>query len=133
MTAGSAPGSIIAPIIAIHRAANDPNVPRSVATPMSIPIICRTDTTQHAAATTSVAATTTVVALTLGFAVLVTTASVVLCSATKAETFRRSGMAILRLPRVRRGRPARGSIEVVGQGLQRPVPVARERRQELLC
>ena len=70
MTAGAAPGSIIAAIIASHSAANDPNEPSSVATPMSIPVICQTATTQQPAASPSVAATTVAVTVVvcLGFA-----------------------------------------------------------------
>jgi hypothetical protein len=48
-TAGAAPGSIIAAIIGTHRATKDANEPSRVATPMSIPFICRTATTQDAA------------------------------------------------------------------------------------
>src|ERR1039457_3589851 len=55
ITVGAAPGSIIAAIIAPHTATKDVNVPSRVATPMSIPLICRAATTQHAAASPSVA------------------------------------------------------------------------------
>ena len=53
MTAGAAPGSIAA-IIAAHTTRNTPNGPTLVATPMSIPFICQTTTTQQAAAGPSV-------------------------------------------------------------------------------
>ena len=53
-TAGAAPGSIIAAIIATHTAAKNANEPSRVATPISIPVICQTETTQHAAASPSV-------------------------------------------------------------------------------
>src|SRR5215831_2736525 len=61
-TAGAAPGSIIAAIITTHTAMKDANEPSLVATPMSIPCICRTATTQDAAASPSVAANTAAVA-----------------------------------------------------------------------
>src|ERR687891_523217 len=48
-TAGAAVGSIIAAIIATHRATKDANEPSSVATPMFIASICWTATTQDAA------------------------------------------------------------------------------------
>src|SRR5438128_5369119 len=48
-------GSIIAAIINTQRGTKNANEPRVVATPMSIPFICRTATTQHAAASPSVA------------------------------------------------------------------------------
>jgi hypothetical protein len=51
-----APGSIIAAIIDTHRATKNANEPSSVAAPMSIPFICRTATTQDAAASPRVAA-----------------------------------------------------------------------------
>ena len=57
-TAGVAPGSIIAAIIGTHAAAKDPSEPSSVATPMSMPSICRTATSQDAAASPRVAAST---------------------------------------------------------------------------
>jgi hypothetical protein len=53
-TAGAAPGSIIAAIITTHRATKNANEPSGVATPMSIPFICQTATTQNAAASPSV-------------------------------------------------------------------------------
>ena len=56
-TAGAAPGSIIAAIITTHTAMKDTNEPSLVATPMSIPCICRTATTQAAAASPIVVAT----------------------------------------------------------------------------
>src|SRR5262249_28792173 len=59
---GAAPGSIIAAIIHAHRPAKDPNEPSRVAIPMSIPVICRTATTQDAAARPSVAARAAAVA-----------------------------------------------------------------------
>jgi hypothetical protein len=62
-TAGAAPGSIIAAIITTHTAAKNPNEPSSVATPMSIPFICRTATIQATAASPSVAVSATVVRL----------------------------------------------------------------------
>src|SRR5258707_15876737 len=79
MTAGTrtfqgcrgAPGSIIAAIIGTHRAAKDTNEPSGVATPMSIPLICRTATTQDVAASPSVAVSAAAVAAVL---VLVTAA-----------------------------------------------------------
>jgi hypothetical protein len=55
VAAGAAPGSIIAAIIATHTAAKNANEPSRVATPMSIPVICQTETIQHAAASPSVA------------------------------------------------------------------------------
>src|SRR5262245_13164332 len=64
-TAGTAPGSIIAAIIDTHRATKNANEPSSVATPMSIPFICRRATTQDAAASTSVAATAAALATAL--------------------------------------------------------------------
>src|SRR5215472_3431679 len=54
-TAGAAPGSIIAAIITTHAAAKNAGEPSSVPTPISIPVICQTETTQHAAASPSVA------------------------------------------------------------------------------
>src|SRR5260221_14304441 len=54
-TAGAAPGSIIAAIIGPHIATKNVNEPSGVATPMSIPFICQTATTQDAAASPSVA------------------------------------------------------------------------------
>jgi hypothetical protein len=54
MTAGAAPGGIIAAIIAAHTARNTPNGPTLVAIPMSIPFICQTAATQQAAAGPSV-------------------------------------------------------------------------------
>ena len=53
-TAGTAPGSIIAAIITTHTPMKNANEPSRVATPMSIPCICRTATTQDAAASPSV-------------------------------------------------------------------------------
>src|SRR6266478_6038024 len=64
-TAGAAPGSIIAAIIGTHRATKNANEPSGVATPMSIPFICRTATTQDAAARPSVAVSTAPVAAVL--------------------------------------------------------------------
>src|SRR4029453_2512752 len=55
-TAGTAPGSIIAAIIHTHRGTKNANEPSSVATPMSIPFICRTATTHAPAASPSVSA-----------------------------------------------------------------------------
>jgi hypothetical protein len=49
-----APGVIIAAIIATHTAIKPPNEPSRVAVPMSIPFICQTAMTQHAAASPSV-------------------------------------------------------------------------------
>jgi hypothetical protein len=43
---GTAPGSITPPSSFTHRAMKDATEPNSVATPMSIPFICRTGTTQ---------------------------------------------------------------------------------------
>src|SRR5260370_478891 len=60
-TAGAAPGSIIAPIIATHTARNGPNEPSRVATPMSIPFISVSATTQQAAASAIVAVSTAAV------------------------------------------------------------------------
>src|SRR5919108_3703571 len=54
-TAGAAPGSIIAAIIDTHRATKNVNEPSRVATPISIPFICRTATSQDAPASPSVA------------------------------------------------------------------------------
>jgi hypothetical protein len=54
-TAGTAPGNIIAAIIGTHIARKNPNEPRRVATPMSIPIISRSASAKHAAASPSVA------------------------------------------------------------------------------
>src|ERR1035437_5272509 len=54
-TAGVAPGSIMAAIIATQKAMKDANGPSWVAAPISIPFICRTATTQEAAASPSVA------------------------------------------------------------------------------
>src|SRR5258708_4224300 len=70
-TAGAAPGSIIAAIIGTHRATKNANEPSGVAMPMSIPLICRTATTQHTAASPSVAVRAVAVAAVL---VLVMTA-----------------------------------------------------------
>src|SRR5262249_20397768 len=42
-----------AAIITTHAAAKNPGEPSSVATPISIPRICQTETTQHAAASPS--------------------------------------------------------------------------------
>src|SRR6266545_3002025 len=64
-TAGAAPGSIIAAIIDTHRATKNANEPSPVATPMSIPFICRTATTQDAAASPSVAVSAAAVAAVL--------------------------------------------------------------------
>ena len=65
MTAGAAPGSIIAAIIETHRTRKNVKEPSRVATPMSIPFICRTATTQDAAASPSVAVSAEVVATVL--------------------------------------------------------------------
>jgi len=54
-TAGAAPGSIIAAIIATHTAMKNSNEPSLVAAPMSIPCICHTAMPQDAAASPSVA------------------------------------------------------------------------------
>src|SRR4051812_48596708 len=55
--AGSAPGSIIAAIIETHTPAKNQSEPSWVDTPMPvIPLISRSETTQHAAASPSVAA-----------------------------------------------------------------------------
>jgi hypothetical protein len=54
--AGTAAGSIIAPIIATHAVTKNGNDPSSVATPMSIPSIRSTATTQDTAASESTAA-----------------------------------------------------------------------------
>src|SRR5262245_48846170 len=62
ITAGVAPGNIIAGIMASHTAANEPNEPSSVATPMFMPVIRQMAMTQHAAATVSTAATTVMLA-----------------------------------------------------------------------
>src|ERR1700687_691987 len=59
-TAGAAPGSIIAAIIDTQRAIKNANGPSGVATPMSIPFICRTEATQAAAESPSVAASAAV-------------------------------------------------------------------------
>src|SRR5918996_1544346 len=64
-TAGAAPGSIIAAIIVTHRGTKNANEPSSVAPPMSIPFICRTATTQDAAASPRVAASAAAVAAAL--------------------------------------------------------------------
>ena len=61
----AAPGSIIAAIIDTHRATKNTNEPSSDATPMSIPFIRRTATTQDAAASPSVAARAAALALVL--------------------------------------------------------------------
>src|SRR6266550_3703074 len=50
-----AAAGIIAAIIDTHTAAKNANEPSRVWAPMSIPVICRTATTQHAAASPSVA------------------------------------------------------------------------------
>src|ERR671934_2715886 len=55
-TAGTAAGSIVAAIIGTQIPTKEPNEPRSVATPMSIPLICRTLRIQQPAASPSVAA-----------------------------------------------------------------------------
>jgi hypothetical protein len=52
----------MAAIIATHRTRNDPNDPKRVATPMSIPFICRTATIQAAAANPSVVTRALVIA-----------------------------------------------------------------------
>src|SRR6266487_6224293 len=67
-TAGAAPGSIIAAIIDTHSATKNANEPSRVATPMSIPFICRTATTQDAAASPSVAVSAAAVAAVLALA-----------------------------------------------------------------
>jgi hypothetical protein len=64
-TAGAAPGSIIAAIIDTHRATKNASEPSRVATPISIPLICRTATTQDAAASPSVAVSAAAVAAVL--------------------------------------------------------------------
>jgi hypothetical protein len=56
-TAGMAPGSIIAAIIAAHTLTKNPNVPSPVSTPMSMPCICVTATVQPVAAIPKVIAT----------------------------------------------------------------------------
>src|ERR1700733_9080810 len=61
MTAGAAPGSIIAAIITAHTAIKKANEPGLVATPMSIPVIRQTATTQQAAAVPSVTVSTAAV------------------------------------------------------------------------
>ena len=53
----------MAAIIVTHRGRKEPNWPGSIAPPMSIPFICRTATTQDAAASPSVAANAAVVAV----------------------------------------------------------------------
>src|SRR6478735_7013246 len=63
ITAGTAPGSIIAAIIGTQTAMKAPKEPRSVATPRSMPRIWRSATSQHTAARASVA--TTAIALRL--------------------------------------------------------------------
>jgi hypothetical protein len=68
-TAGAAPGSIIAAIIDTHRATKNANEPSRVATPMSIPFICRTATTQDAAASPSVAVSAPAVAAVLALVI----------------------------------------------------------------
>jgi hypothetical protein len=55
-TVGTAPGSIIAPIIETHAVTKNGNDPSSVATPMSIPSIRSPATTHDTAASASVAA-----------------------------------------------------------------------------
>ena len=57
----AAPGSIIG----THKATKDANEPSRVATPMSIPFICRTATTQDAAASPTVAVSAAAVAAVL--------------------------------------------------------------------
>ena len=64
-TAGTAPGSIIAAIIDTHTMTKNPNEPSGVATPMSIPLIRRTATTQDAQAIGSVTISATGVAAAL--------------------------------------------------------------------
>jgi hypothetical protein len=54
-TAGTAPGSIIAAIMTTHTAMKNANEPSPVATPISMPRICQTATTQDATASPSVA------------------------------------------------------------------------------
>src|SRR2546425_8293650 len=54
-TAGARPGNIIAAIMTAHRATKNANEPSGVATPMSIPCIWRSVTTQATAARPSVA------------------------------------------------------------------------------
>jgi hypothetical protein len=73
-TAGAAPGSIIAAIMATHTAMKNVNEPSLVAAPMSIPRICQTVTTQAAAASPRVAASAAVrpAAVVPGVAVVVT-------------------------------------------------------------
>src|SRR5690242_13201791 len=61
-TAGAAPGSIIADIITTHTVTKNPNEPSRVATPMLIPLICQTATTQDAAASPNVAVSPAAVA-----------------------------------------------------------------------
>ena len=70
-TAGAAPGSIIAAIITTHTAMKDANEPSLVATPMSIPCICRTARPQDAAASPSVAVSAAAIAAVLAVAKVV--------------------------------------------------------------
>ena len=78
-TAGTAPGSIIAAIIDAHAATKNSNEPSSVATPMSIPSICRTAMTQAAAASPNVG--------TSGAAGTVVLALVILCGTRRRSLF----------------------------------------------
>src|SRR5215471_5204544 len=115
-TAGTAPGSIIAAIIATHTAMNDANEPSLVATPMSIPRICQTEMPQQAAASPSVAVSAAAIAAVLTGATVVTW-SVMISSGSLSGA----------------GGPRIAPVEVVLQRLERAVPVAGQRGQELLC
>src|SRR5215831_6122123 len=117
-TAGAAPGSIIAAIITAHTAMKDANEPSLVATPMSIPCICHTAMTQDAAASPSVAVSAAAIAPVLAVATVV----VYPWSAMMLSGFVQRGS----------GAPADGPVEVVLQGAERAVPVARQGGQELL-
>src|SRR5262249_55906000 len=63
VVAGTAPGSIIAAVITVHTATNDPNEPSAVATPMFMSCISRIATAPAAAAPRSVVIAAAVAAL----------------------------------------------------------------------
>src|SRR5258708_8945195 len=148
-----------------HSAAKDANEPSSVATPMSMPFICRTATTQVAAASPSVAASVAAVAAVLPLVIptergagvasvrcriatvlasiplephppmwlMASKASAGFRSTAKAEVNRRLGMVSSGFVEWGCGGLARGPVEVVRQRIERVVPVAGQRGQELLC
>src|SRR5689334_21805209 len=65
-TGATAPGSIMAAIIDAHGTRKDANEPSPVATPRSMPLICRMATIQQGAASPSVAANAVAVVAVVG-------------------------------------------------------------------